>query len=112
LSAGEQAVRVQRWAEIEDEAKLAAAVAGLPKEVSKQVADLHTTRQILRIQQVRRNLGMCQSLLPGVPAAMIVSCSLSDTLFTQSLRAPGGRSIYLPGVQVLNQQCSMTWHVR
>lgn len=43
---------MHRWAEIEDDAKLDKAVAGLPQEVKKQVSDLRTTAQILKIQRV------------------------------------------------------------
>jgi hypothetical protein len=37
---------------MEDEAKLDAALSGLPSEVKKQVLDLRTTLQILKIQKV------------------------------------------------------------
>ncbi len=43
---------MQRWADIEDDTKLDAAVTSLPQEVRKQVGDLRTTIQILKIQRV------------------------------------------------------------
>lgn len=42
---------MHRWADIEVDAKLDAAVIGLPQEVRKQVNDLRTTIQILKIQR-------------------------------------------------------------
>ncbi|EIE20348.1 hypothetical protein COCSUDRAFT_83548 [Coccomyxa subellipsoidea C-169] len=56
LSAAEQAARVHRWADIEDDTKLDAAVTNLPQEVRKQVSDLRTTIQILKIQRAINNL--------------------------------------------------------
>ncbi|KAK9901337.1 hypothetical protein WJX75_007413 [Coccomyxa subellipsoidea] len=56
LSTAEQAARVHRWAEIEDDAKLDKAVAGLPQEVKKQVSELRTTAQILKIQRAINDL--------------------------------------------------------
>ena len=53
LSREEQAARVQRWAELDEGPKLSDALAGLPAETQKRVADLRTTLQVLRIQQVR-----------------------------------------------------------
>lgn len=44
---------MQRWADMEDDAKLGAALSGLPLEAGKRVADLRTTLQILKIQRVR-----------------------------------------------------------
>lgn len=43
---------MQRWAELEEGPKLSGALAGLPAETAKRVADLRTTLQVLRIQQV------------------------------------------------------------
>lgn len=52
LSHDEQNARILRWADIVDEARLDAALAGLPKEAKKQVTDLRTTMQVLKIQKV------------------------------------------------------------
>ncbi|BDA45387.1 probable serine/threonine-protein phosphatase 6 regulatory ankyrin at N-terminal half [Coccomyxa sp. Obi] len=56
LSPEEQAARVQRWADMEDDAKLGAALSGLPQETGKRVADLRTTIQILKIQRAINDL--------------------------------------------------------
>ena len=59
LGQAEQAARVQRWADLEDDAKLGAALTGLsaPAEVGKRVGDLRTTQQVLRIQRVSPTCG-------------------------------------------------------
>lgn len=53
LSPEEQAARVQRWAGMEDDSKVRAALSDLPLEAGKRVADLRTTLQILKIQRAR-----------------------------------------------------------
>ncbi len=55
LTPEEQSAKILRWADIEEEAKLDAALAGLSTEVKKQVSDLRITMQVLKIQKVGRD---------------------------------------------------------